>query len=83
MQGGHHPKLTMQWDLDLLSHIKSKFPQVNIHGFSPSEFIHFARVFNLPLEELFPGLSRPGWARFHGRWRRDSGGSRAPADFSA
>src|SRR6266404_2283844 len=41
MQGGHHPKLTKQWYLDLLSHIKGKFPQINIHGFSPSEFIHF------------------------------------------
>src|SRR3954467_1627674 len=37
MQGGHHPKLSMQWYLDLLSHIKQKFPTVNIHGFSPSE----------------------------------------------
>src|SRR3989442_3246783 len=36
MQGGHHPKLTKQWYLDLLSHLKSKFPQINIHGFSPS-----------------------------------------------
>src|SRR5208337_3636130 len=50
MQGGHHPKLTLQWYLDLLAHIKTKFPQVNIHGFSPSEFIHFREVFNLPLE---------------------------------
>ena len=41
MQGGHHPKLTRQWYLDLLSHIKGKFPQINIHGFSPSEFVHF------------------------------------------
>jgi len=32
MQGGHHPKLTKQWYLDLLSHIKAKYPQVNIHG---------------------------------------------------
>src|SRR6516164_440593 len=31
MQGGHHPKLTMQWYLDLLSHIKGRFPEVNIH----------------------------------------------------
>jgi len=45
MQGGHHPKLSLQWYLDLLSHIKSKFPQINIHGFSPSEFIHFRDVF--------------------------------------
>ena len=49
MQGGHHPKLTKQWYLDLLAHIKAKFPQVNIHGFSPSEFIHFREAFDEPL----------------------------------
>ena len=52
MQGGHHPKLTKQWYLDLLHHIKTKFPQINIHGFSPSEFVHFREVFKLPLEEI-------------------------------
>jgi cyclic dehypoxanthinyl futalosine synthase len=52
LQGGHHPKLGMQWYLDLLAHIKSRFPQVNIHGFSPSEFVHFREVFNLPMEEI-------------------------------
>ena len=52
MQGGHHPKLSKQWYLDLLSHIRDKFPQINIHGFSPSEFIHFRDVFGEPLESL-------------------------------
>jgi cyclic dehypoxanthinyl futalosine synthase len=52
LQGGHHPKLSLQWYLDLLSHIKSKFPTINIHGFSPSEFIHFQEVFQLPVEEI-------------------------------
>ena len=52
MQGGHHPKLGKQWYLDLLSHIRDKFPQVNVHGFSPSEFIHFRDVFDEPLETL-------------------------------
>jgi cyclic dehypoxanthinyl futalosine synthase len=60
MQGGHHPKLTMQWYLDLLSHIKQKFPQINIHGFSPSEFIHFREVFNLPLEEIIGQFVKAG-----------------------
>jgi cyclic dehypoxanthinyl futalosine synthase len=60
MQGGHHPRLTMQWYLDLLSHIKSKFPQINIHGFSPSEFIHFREVFNLPLEEIISQFVKAG-----------------------
>ena len=60
MQGGHHPKLTLQWYLDLLSHIKSKFPQINIHGFSPSEFIHFRQVFGLPLEEIISQFTKAG-----------------------
>lgn len=52
LQGGHHPKLSKQWYLDLLSHVKAKFPQVNLHGFSPSEFIHFRNLFREPLDSL-------------------------------
>jgi cyclic dehypoxanthinyl futalosine synthase len=52
LQGGHHPTRSLQWYLDLLARIRAKFPQINIHGFSPSEFIHFRKVFRLPLEEI-------------------------------
>ncbi len=60
MQGGHHPQLTKQWYLDLLAHIKTKFPQVNIHGFSPSEFIHFREVFDEPLEKIVGDFKAAG-----------------------
>jgi cyclic dehypoxanthinyl futalosine synthase len=60
MQGGHHPKLTKQWYLDLLSRIRERFPQVNIHGFSPSEFIHFREVFNEPLETILRDFQSAG-----------------------
>ena len=60
MQGGHHPKLTKQWYLDLLSHIKSRFPQVNIHGFSPSEFVHFREVFGEPLDRIIADFKAAG-----------------------
>jgi cyclic dehypoxanthinyl futalosine synthase len=60
MQGGHHPKLSKQWYLDLLSHIKERFPQINIHGFSPSEFIHFREVFNEPLEKIIADFKAAG-----------------------
>jgi cyclic dehypoxanthinyl futalosine synthase len=60
MQGGHHPKLTKQWYLDLLAHVKNKFPQFNIHGFSPSEFIHFREVFNEPLEKIIGDFKAAG-----------------------
>ena len=60
MQGGHHPKLTKQWYLDLLSHVKNKFPGFNIHGFSPSEFVHFRDVFNEPLETIIKDFVKAG-----------------------
>ena len=60
MQGGHHPKLTKQWYLDLLSHIKNKWPQINIHGFSPSEFVHFREVFNEPLDKIIGDFKAAG-----------------------
>jgi cyclic dehypoxanthinyl futalosine synthase len=60
MQGGHHPKLSMQWYLDLLSHIKTKFPQINIHGFSPSEFVHFQEVFQKPVDEIVREFVKAG-----------------------
>jgi cyclic dehypoxanthinyl futalosine synthase len=52
MQGGHHPKLTKQWYLDLLQHVQETFPNFNVHGFSPSEFFHFEKVFGEPVETL-------------------------------
>ena len=60
MQGGHHPSLTLDWYLDMLSHIKKEFPQVNIHAFSPSEFIHFQKVFDLPMEDLLRQFKEAG-----------------------
>jgi cyclic dehypoxanthinyl futalosine synthase len=60
MQGGHHPKLTKQWYLDLLAHLKGKFPQINVHGFSPSEFIHFREVFNESLEKIIGDFKAAG-----------------------
>ena len=60
MQGGHHPKLSKQWYLDLLSHIKARFPQINIHGFSPSEFVHFREVFQEPLDKIISDFKAAG-----------------------
>ena len=60
MQGGHHPGLSKQWYLDLLAHIKAKFPTINIHGFSPSEFVHFRKVFGEPLEKIIADFKAAG-----------------------
>jgi cyclic dehypoxanthinyl futalosine synthase len=60
MQGGHHPSLTIDWYLDLLSHMKGKYPHINIHGFSPPEFNHFSQVFKMPLEEVIRRFKEAG-----------------------
>ena len=60
MQGGHHPKLTIDWYLDLLSHIKGKYPHINIHAFSPPEFNHFAEVFGMPMREVITKFKEAG-----------------------
>ncbi len=60
MQGGHHPKLTKQWYLDLLAHIKAKYPSINVHGFSPSEFIAFQEFFNEPVEQVLRDFTAAG-----------------------
>ncbi len=60
MQGGHHPKLQFDWYLRLLQHIRSKYPHINIHGFSPPEFQHFAHVFGMPLREIIREFKAAG-----------------------
>ena len=52
LQGGHHPKLGIDHYLEMLRHIREKYPHINIHGFSPPEFQHFSGVFGMPLREV-------------------------------
>ena len=52
LQGGHHPKLNLDFYLELLAHIKGKYPNINIHGFSPPEITHFSEIFHLPVREI-------------------------------
>src|SRR6202011_4292136 len=60
LQGGHHPKLPFSWYVDLLHHIREKYPYINIHGFSPPEFQHFAETFRMPLREVISEFKQAG-----------------------
>lgn len=60
LQGGHHPKLTIDWYLEMLRHIREKYPHINIHGFSPPEFQHFAEVFQMPVREVLKKFIEAG-----------------------
>jgi len=60
LQGGHHPKLDIDYYLNLLHHIRQHHPTINIHGFSPPEFNHFAEVFHMSLEEVITRFKDAG-----------------------
>jgi len=60
LQGGLHPSLTLEWYEELLHDIKGRFPQVNVHGFSPPEIHHFTKVSKRPLREVLERLARAG-----------------------
>jgi cyclic dehypoxanthinyl futalosine synthase len=60
MQGGLHAKLPLEWYEELLADLKSRFPQVNIHGFSPPEIHHFTKISKLPLRTVLERLKAAG-----------------------
>ncbi len=60
LQGGLHPTLPLSWYEQLLDHIKQRFPQVNIHGFSPPEIHHFSKLSKQPLSTVLSRLREAG-----------------------
>jgi cyclic dehypoxanthinyl futalosine synthase len=60
MQGGLHPHFTLDWYEELLRDIKTHYPNVNIHGFSPPELHHFTKVNKLPIETVLSRLKQAG-----------------------
>ena len=60
MQGGLHPDFKLDWYEELLSDIKSHFPQVNIHGFSPPELHAFTKVNKLDIRTVLSRLKEAG-----------------------
>ncbi len=59
-QGGLHPTLPLEWYEELLRDLKQRFPQVNIHGFSPPEIYHFTKISKRPLKEVLERLAAAG-----------------------
>lgn len=60
LQGGLHPQFKLEWYEELLHTIKGRFPQVNVHGFSPPEIHHFTKVAKLPLRTVLERLKAAG-----------------------
>ncbi len=60
IQGGLHPHLGIEYYEKTLSNIKEEFPNLWIHGFSPPEVIHIAKLSRLSIQETIQRLQRSG-----------------------
>jgi cyclic dehypoxanthinyl futalosine synthase len=65
-QGGVHPKLKIDYYEDLLEHISSKYPTINIHGFSSIEIDYISKVSRLSYKEVLSRLKAKGLASIPG-----------------
>ena len=59
-QGGLHPSLPFEWYENLLKTIKRHYPEVNIHGFGPTEIVYFSDRFGLPEQAVLERLREAG-----------------------
>ncbi|MFO1064181.1 MAG: cyclic dehypoxanthinyl futalosine synthase [Pirellulales bacterium] len=66
LQGGLHPTFKLDWYEEMLSDIKSHFPTVNVHGFSPPEIYHFTKVNKLSVREVLERLKAAGMGSLPG-----------------
>lgn len=60
LQGGHHPDLPLEWYEDLLRWMRSTWPGLHIHAFSPPEIFFWSRSFNLAVPEVLRRLKEAG-----------------------
>lgn len=66
MQGGMNDRLPIEWYEDLLRYIKTNFPTVHIHAFSPPEFVEFERFFGMDVREIVRRFKAAGLATIPG-----------------
>src|ERR1700749_773546 len=66
MQGGMNDALPIEWYEDLLRYIKTTFPSVHIHAFSPPEFVEFERFFQMDVRDIIRRFKAAGLATIPG-----------------
>ena len=60
LQGGHHPDLTFDWYVNMLSKVKKAHPDITLHSFSPPELVHFSGLFGMPVIEILKKFREAG-----------------------
>ena len=59
-QGGVHPKLKIDFYEDLVEHISTKYPTINIHGFSSIEIDYISKISKISYKEVLSRLKTKG-----------------------
>lgn len=60
LQGGHHPKLGVQYYADLFRELKSLYPNLKLHALGPPEIAHIAKIDKISYEEVLTQLIDAG-----------------------
>ncbi|GDX42425.1 cyclic dehypoxanthine futalosine synthase [Bacteroidota bacterium] len=60
LQGGHHPKLGLQFYVDTFKAIKSEFPDIRLHALGPPEIAHITKLEKSTHHEVLKTLQEAG-----------------------
>ncbi len=60
LQGGHHPRLRTEWFAELFRDIKRRYPVIWIHGMSPPEITHLAKLDRRSVRDVLLELKAAG-----------------------
>ena len=60
LQVGHHPDLSLDWYLSMLSSVKRAHPAITLHAFSPPEVVHLSDLFSMEPPELLSRFREAG-----------------------
>ncbi|MEM9990900.1 MAG: cyclic dehypoxanthinyl futalosine synthase [Bacteroidota bacterium] len=60
LQGGHHPKLGLQFYCDLFSELKELYPNLKLHALGPPEIAHIAKLDKKSHHEVLKALKEAG-----------------------
>lgn len=66
LQGGLNSQLPLSYFIDMLNDLRTKFPEVTIHGFSPPEIAFISKNNNLSIRELLIQLKQAGLSSIPG-----------------
>ncbi len=60
LQGGMHPKLGLQFYVELFSSLKKMYPDLKLHALSPTEVVHISKIEKITYSETLQELVNAG-----------------------